>query len=355
MPGAPLVSEWAHGASCLDNAPEFHSLGQGNNVNILNLQRDVANRHTEKNRWGLALILILLGSTCGLHAQPSPPSLANVRRITPERDYVSPAWSPFSADHIAFAPRGFAGIYLMALSANEISLLTGDVASGFRFVWTPDGQHIVYRAKQDPLNSIIGMVNVRTKLKRSLSIAGPDIGLPILKSKGVIAYCVSDRLEEIAVDVASRQTPGEIEWPIVFQRDDQIFVSIGGAVNRVSKPPGKYYLPMLSPDGTNVVYEEISRGIYVSNVSHPDQIIYLGQGNNPKWSPNGAYIVYEIPIDNGNAITSSSLYVFDVVGRKATRLTNTVSTVERRPSFSSDGARVAFDANGAIYIADFIR
>jgi Tol biopolymer transport system component len=304
---------------------------------------------------GVVGTLILIGSMSGLHAESRAPSLANAIQVTPERDYVAPVWSPVSADHIAFAPKGFAGIYLMTLSTKEINLLTSDAASGFQFVWSPDGEHIAYRAKQDPLNSIIGVVNLRSKLKRSLSIAGSDIGLPSFKSRGGIAYSVRDRVEEKAVGVTSRETPGEVERPVVFQRDDQIFVAIGGAVGRVSKPPGKYYLPNLSPDGTKVVYEEISRGIYMSNVGGSDEDIYLGQGNNPKWSPDGAYIVYEIPIDDGHAIISSSLYVFDVVGRKATRLTNTASTVERRPSFSADGARIAFDANGAIYIADFIR
>ena len=335
--------------------PNLTALEQGNNMNIRDLQRDVASPRTARNKWSLILILILIGSTSGLHAQPRAPSLANVKQVTPERDYVAPAWSPVSADHIAFAPEGFAGIYLMTLSTKEISLLTDDVASGFQFVWAPDGEHIVYRAKQDPLNSIIGMVNLRTKLKTSLSIAESDIGLPSFKSKRRIAYSVRDRLEEIAVGVTSRETPGQVERFVVFQRDDQIFVAIGGGVSRVSKPPGKYYLPNLSPDGTKVVYEEISRGIYMSNAGGSDEDIYLGQGNNPKWSPDGAYIVYEIPMDNGREIISSSLYVFDVVGRKATRLTNTASTVERRPSFSADGARIAFDANGAIYIADFIR
>lgn len=304
---------------------------------------------------GVVGILILIGSTSGLHAESRTPSLANVSQVTPERDYVAPVWSPVSADHIAFAPEGFAGIYLMTLSTKEIALLTKDVASGFKFVWAPDGEHIVYRAKQYPRNSIIRMVNVRTKLKRSLSVAGSDIGLPSVKSKGGIAYSVGDRLEEIAVGVTSRKTHGDLDRPVVFQRDDQIFVAIGGGVSRVSKPPGKYYLPMLSPDGTKVIYEEISRGIYVSNVDGSGEDIYLGQGNNPAWSPDGAYIAYEIPIDHGHTIISSSLYVFDVVGRKATRLPNTASTVERRPSFSADGARIAFDADGAIYIADFIR
>jgi Tol biopolymer transport system component len=304
---------------------------------------------------GVVGILILISLTSGLDAQPPSPSLANINQVTPERDYVAPAWSPVSADQIAFAPKGFAGLYLMTLSTKEITLLTSDVASGFQFVWAPDGEHIVYRAKQDPRNSIIEMVNLRTKLKRSLSIGASDIGLPSFKSKGRIAYSVNGRLEETAVDVTSRETPREVERPVVFQRDDQIFVAIGGGVGRVSKLPGKYYLPTLSPDGTKVVYEEISRGIYMSNVAGSDEAIYLGQGNNPKWSPDGAYIVYEIPIDNGHVIISSSLYVFDVVGRKATRLINAASTVDRRPSFSADGARIAFDANGAIYIADFVR
>jgi Tol biopolymer transport system component len=297
-------------------------------------------------------ILCLIGSTSGLHAQTRIPSLTNVSQVTPKHNYVAPLWSPTNADEIAFAPEGFSGIHLVILSTKEMRLLTADVASGFQFVWAPDGEHIVYRARQDSVKSAIGMVNLRTNLTQNLSVAGPNVGLPSIKGKGAIAYPVDNKLEESVAGVSAIES---VERPVVFQRDDQIFVTISGEVIQVSKPPGKYYLPKLSPDGTKVVYEEISRGIYVSNVRGASADMHLGSGNNPNWSPDGTYIAYERPIDDGHKIVSSSLYVYDLVRKVSTPLINTVSSVERHPSFSADGNRIAFDANGAIYVADFNR
>lgn len=314
-----------------------------------------ANMRTAKTISGIVGALILIGSTFSLQAQVTAPLLVNVRQVTPSRDYIAPVWSPASENQLAFTSNGFAGIHLMDLSARSIETLTVENASGFQFLWAPDGEHIVYRAKHDQRSSVIRIVNVRTRSKRSMSKAGAELGLPTFTSEQEIAYLVGDRLEEIAVGEKSIDVPGQSKRPVAYQQDDQIFMAINGTVHRVSKSPGKYYLPRLSPDGTKVVYEEISRGIYLSNVGDLDEEICLGNGNSPSWSPDSLYIAYDNPIDDGREIFSSSLYVFDVIGRKATRMPNSVSAVERRPSFSADGARVAFDANGAIYVADFVR
>lgn len=277
-------------------------------------------------------------------------SLQNITKITAEQDYIAPEWSPTNPDQIAFSNKRFHGINRIALSDRKVVSLTVDEGSGFKFIWTRDGKHIVYLGKVDDEHLAIKAIEVQSKKITNLSGPSKDIGLPQELPSNVIGYR-SEKLTKLKTVLPNLPIKDQ---PFAYQENDNIFLEIGKKVFQITQGNGKFYLPKVSPDGLKVLYEELSTGIYISNIDGTDAV-NIGMGNNPNWSPDSRYIVYDISQDDGHVITASELFISDIRGAEKTQLTSSPNLIKSRPSFSPDGTKITFDANGAIYIADLIK
>jgi Tol biopolymer transport system component len=112
----------------------------------------------------------------------------------------------------------------------------------------------------------------------------------------------------------------------------------------------RFFAPEVSPDGDRVVFQGLTTGIYVYTRS-TGSLVHLGAGTSPSWSPDGSRLVFELTEDDGHELSASDIYMYDLAASRMHRLTSTQSVIERRPSFSSDGTRIAFDDNtGGIYV-----
>ena len=88
----------------------------------------------------------------------------------------------------------------------------------------------------------------------------------------------------------------------------------------------------INPDGTNLV-----------RINHTSY-----GGNDPKFSPNGNKILFEVTQQNGN-IMDTQLYTMNPDGTNETQITNytngTVSTYNGDASWSTDGSKIIFTSN----------
>jgi Tol biopolymer transport system component len=81
----------------------------------------------------------------------------------------------------------------------------------------------------------------------------------------------------------------------------------------------------------------------------------VGKGEHPSWLPDSSGIVYDIPISDGARVIDSDLWFAASDGSERTNLTNTPGIAESWPAVSPDGSRIAFVAEGAVYIGKFVR
>ncbi len=132
--------------------------------------------------------------------------------------------------------------------------------------------------------------------------------------------------------------------------------SKSGIRTKLTKIPGLYYLPMLSPDGQNVVYH-LKSEIYIQSLSNENDPILVGSGIASSWHPNSQYIFFfkDFSID-GHQTSSSDLYYYSLQENKIYKLTETEDLLEMWPNISADGKKLAFsdEKTGTVYIAEII-
>ncbi len=282
--------------------------------------------------------------------------LTSISRVTLNAGYAAPVWSPMSASQLALTKTDYQGVYLLSLGSGGIRKLTDDLESGYNFRWTSDGEYIVYRSTTGDQNFQIKLLDPRTAEIQPLSEPGPDIGLPQELPPGFVAYRDGNAITRRMIPtrrISPRNTAGTA-FPFVFQRNDEIFLSVEGSTKRISSGEGKYFLPLISPNGCKTVYQEISRGLYVYDFLEGTQV-HVGRGESPAWSPDSKYLAYEVTSDDGHRLLSSDLFIAAIDGTMNVQLTRTPQLLERRPSWSLHGDMIAFDADGAIYTAKLIR
>ncbi len=275
-------------------------------------------------------------------------SLTNVVQLTPVSHFIAPVPSPVDKDKIAFTREQYQGLFVLSIATGQVSQIAIDDGSGFKFVWANDGRHIAYRRYVGPGNTVNRVVDVESRQVVDLSPIG-DIGLPQEVAPGSFAYREAGQGRR-----ARFRTDGAGEGasrPFVYQEGDQILVEIDGGIVRLTDGSGKNYLPLLSPDGKKVVYEELSTGIHVTTIEK-GRAARIGTGNSPRWSPDSRFIVFEVPVDDGHTIVSSELRMVSYPDLRIIRLTGDLPALPRRPSFTPDGNHIVFDAGGGIFSAE---
>ena len=252
-------------------------------------------------RPSIHLLLALVTTSAGLaHAD----RLIDTRQVA-RGDYLAPQFSPDGRELLLTGPQ-LRGLYVSTL-AGRIDLLTDEAEAGVHARWLSDGT-VAYRAQ-------------RAGTRRDLVVA---------------------RDKRISNGVALK--------PVAFAQDDRMYV-VDRAKQLVRIGSGdRFFGAVVAPDGDKVVFQGLTTGLYLY-VRSTGALRYIGPGTAPAWSPDSARLVYEVTEDDGHNIVASELYIYNVGADRAAPITTTDRVVERRPSFSPDGASIAFDDNtGAIYV-----
>jgi Tol biopolymer transport system component len=111
-------------------------------------------------------------------------------------------------------------------------------------------------------------------------------------------------------------------------------------------------LPAWSPDGSTILFTRLrlpsATDLWEMNPDGSDAHMLAHAAGNGAWSPDGGKIAYVSDKDrNGETCydecnTNSELYVMDADGSHQTRLTRTSTISESAPTWSPDGARIAY-------------
>jgi dipeptidyl aminopeptidase/acylaminoacyl peptidase len=111
-------------------------------------------------------------------------------------------------------------------------------------------------------------------------------------------------------------------------------------------------LPVWSPDGSTILFTRLrlpsDTELWEMNPDGSDAQMLAGSAGNGAWSPDGGKIAYISDKDrNGETCddecnTNGELYVMDADGSHQSRLTRTDTISESAPTWSPDGARIAY-------------
>ncbi|MHB9026205.1 MAG: hypothetical protein ACYC7E_18865 [Armatimonadota bacterium] len=109
----------------------------------------------------------------------------------------------------------------------------------------------------------------------------------------------------------------------------------------------------LSPDGTRIVYVELTGGgliLYDLATGDVNQLYEGNQPLNPSWSPDGSTIVFSDAVGDGDA----AIYAIDVDTEIVTPLLVEEGEEFYNPKYNRAGTRIVFqsDSDGAIYVMD---
>ncbi len=219
-------------------------------------------------------------------------------RLVVRGDYLAPQFSPDGRELLVTGPK-LRGLHVVPITGGSPRRLTDEPEAGVHARWLPDGA-VAYRASRAGARRELGID--RAGASRLLPTAAP---------------------------------------PLAFARDDRMYVQRGARVVEVGSGD-RFFGPVVSPDGERVVFQGLVTGLHVYTRS-TGALVRIGPGTAPAWSPDGRRIAFEVTEDDGHVVVASELHVYDVATGRAAPITATERVIERRPSFSPDGASIAFD------------
>lgn len=279
-----------------------------------------------------------------------------------EQLFTSPKWSS-DPNRLAFSGERYAGIYVLDLASGTIETVTDAPASGFGFSWSPDGQSILSRIAHFENRrrlDAVALFDVTSGDSINLTDLRTDMpALPQWDAAGanVILYA-GERLEVFSVkDQRDAAGKAAIRPWVAGQAGLARVDPASRDVERLTLGPDDQMLNLTpSPDGRRVAFETLQGRLFATSADG-SQLIELGRGHRPSWSPDGEWIVFMKAEDDGHTFTRSDLYVARSDGSGVFQLTDTTDQLEMNPSWSPDGSRIAYDDfnDGIIYVLSITR
>jgi len=302
-----------------------------------------------------------------------------------------PSFSPDSR-FIAFSRTDFNGLYTSDWQGNFATVAEAPMA-GWRYSWAPDGHNLAYRARYGDTPALAGMVaspdgktqtqvtdwqndlfppqwgkdgitfkagddlmtvddSGQVKCVKSLSDGRGIVSRVAAASAALFAnYLIGASTAAFAalIPASSGKSSGK---DIITNANNEVWtIDENGDMKKLLdvKDESGFFSPQTSPAGDAVAAQGLSGKLYVANMTG-GQYVDLGKGQNPAWSPDGRYLIYEVASDNGHDITSSDLWITSRDGLWKKQLTSG-SGLKRYPSWSPDGRTLAYEINGKIYYA----
>jgi hypothetical protein len=232
--------------------------------------------------------------------------LANVTEIA-RGGYQAPRFAPSGRELAVTGPK-LRGLFVVALASGAVQRINDEEAAGVHARYLADGR-LALRVR-------------RAGLERDVAIDRHGAERALVTPS--LAETRNDRLYVRGLDGATRQV---------------------GAGDR-------FFAPLPSPDGSKIAVQGLATGLWIYDRA-ADRLSHVGRGTAPAWSPDGAALVFERTEDDGHDIVAADLFLYRVGEQRVVRLTATADRLERRPSVSPDGRRIAFDdGEGSVFVAD---
>lgn len=275
--------------------------------------------------------------------------------------FMHPVWSP-DGSKIAVTGSNYKGLWVINSNGSDPIQLSDDSAAGWAFEWSADSKSILTRvAKFERFRRLNAVKYFNIEDKISVQLTGYRTFMPGLPhwvdfDKNVLIY--NRKKQEKIESNKSIKSYSKSDLPnySCFLKGSNIAVYNNNTMEITTMDPldaQGYLNPIISKDGKKIAFEEYGGNLYVMNLDGTN-LIDLGIGYTPCWSPNKDKLVYTISEDDGHQFTKSDIYIIDLFTLEKKNITNTIEQLEMHPNWSPDGKSIIFDESnsGMIYLLE---
>ena len=280
-----------------------------------------------------------------------------------EGHFMRPLWSP-DGNKIAFTADNYSGLWIAHADGSQMQQISDDPAVGFGFQWSSDGGAILTRVAkwQGPIryNAIkvfdltqnTGQLLTEYRLGlNSLPYWTPDDAQVLFYAQGHMQSINSGR----PANAIKKQVP---ETMCYIQNDRLAIVSMQDETAQVASAVKDLRIINLtiSPDRQKAAFEILGGPMCVID-SDGSNLLELGQGNRPQWSPDSQYLIYTISQDDGHEITASNLYIIRVDGSEKQKIVLPADLIAMSPAWSPSENKIIFEdyKTGSVYMIRLLK
>lgn len=250
------------------------------------------------------------------------------------------------------------GSFVVVSDLANSTLKKVDLASGTATVVAENGSGLDLKISRDGRNVVFRQTTVSPEKLRYTGLKSVDLvsgrQVEIIKpSRHMGGFTLTAANSVSAVDNSRLKTRGlsgaqaTADAVVSINRGHLDLTVDGHTVTLDPQGKGSYLWPSISPDGTRIVYYMVHRGAFVCGIDGSDPVA-LGNLQAPKWLDNER-IVAMTTTDDGEMITSASVWVADLKGMKQVLTGDDVMATF--PSPSADGRKIAFSTPaGELYV-----
>lgn len=271
-------------------------------------------------------------------------------QLTPEGTYfMQPIWSPIG-DQLLLAGENYQGLWIIQRQGESAQQISDLMGAGFLPVWDPQGSRIACRVSQvqDKRKlSAIAVYDLAQGTSTELTEYQKEVSLPQWIDRGRKLLFLESGRTTVAEAPGAHKSEEDEEDLVVWTQDGSIVLDRWPQREQtILKPVEKDILwAVPSPDKGRIAFEALGAEIYVVNADGAD-LVSLGRGERPRWSPDGQWITYMITEDDGHRIISADIYAVHRSGSGRVAVTQTADRLEMNPDWSPDGRMIACDTRG---------
>jgi Tol biopolymer transport system component len=274
-------------------------------------------------------------------AEAAKPAFRVVRIIEVTSDsteYTWPIWSP-DGKKLVFAGPDSRGTYVRNADGTGPIKEVHGLDEWFNGVWSADSKALlVRRGRGGPYD----LFDVETGEVTPVDSRDPFVGSLERKIHGATSYYPDDA-----------PPPPDVQLKIDFRKRTMSVIEGDGDSSRITEFPHQVLVAHLSPRRDLVVFSQADGNDYVSRLDG-SSLVNLGRGDMWDWSQDGRKLAYLSDYrQSHHDVTGWNVFAINADGSGKTRITDTPDLVERYPTWSPDGTRVAYSIypRGGIRVA----
>lgn len=266
--------------------------------------------------------------------------------------FYFPRYSPDDSK-IFFTSDRYVGLSYYQITTGQIIELNDIRGAGYKFIFSVDGEKIYFRGETARKNrrrhyNIFEQDLFSKEMKPLLSEDVSDLSEPQLANSSVLVFYSGDIRQRIPLN-NNTETAGYISSDDFYQID-RFTLTVWRKGEQVQSVEFKDH-PLIWPEWSRtkdqfLVYAT-GIGLNLLNLEG-HTILNLGEMRAAKWSPKNDLIVYMDDTDDGEHITASDIYVYDVNFQQSQNLTDTKTKIEMYPCWSYQGDEIVYNTSEGV-------